>query len=56
MARLLELLQKDLDVKKYEESAKAGIDLCGSYTYCKHCNKKNKYPCGAAYLREKKEA
>lgn len=56
MAKLLELVQKELDGKKYEESAKAGKDLCGSYDYCKYCSKKNKYPCAAAYLRAKKVA
>ena len=56
MARLLELVQKELDTKKYEESAKAGKDLCGTYDYCKYCNKKNKYPCAAAVRRNQKEA
>lgn len=49
-------LQQKLDAKKYEESAKAGKDLCGTYDYCKYCNKKNKYPCAAAYNKNKKAA
>jgi hypothetical protein len=56
MAKLLELVQKELDVKKYEESKATGKDLCGAYSYCKYCSKKNKYPCAAAYLKEKKAA
>ena len=55
MARLLELVQKRLDIEKYEESAKAGKDLCGTYDYCKYCSKKNKYPCAAALRRYNKE-
>lgn len=52
----LQKLQKELDIKKYVESAIVGMDLCGSYEYCKHCNKKNKYPCAAAFNKFKKEA
>ncbi len=48
-------LQKKLDVIKYLESEKAGKDLCGTYTYCKHCNKKNKYPCAAASRHTQKK-
>lgn len=52
----LERLQKELDILKYEESKEAGKDLCGTYHYCKHCNKKNKYPCAAAVRKYQKEA
>lgn len=55
MAKLLELVQKKLDEKKYNESAKAGKDLCGTYYYCEYCSKKNKYPCAAASIKYKKE-
>lgn len=51
MAKLLELVQHNLDLKKYEDSERAGKDTCGTYDYCKYCSKKNKYPCAAAKIR-----
>lgn len=48
-------IQSEHDIMKYFESQKAGKDLCGTYKYCSLCNKKNKFPCGAAYDRLKKE-
>lgn len=47
----LQELQNQLDVKKYIESERFGKDLCGAYFYCKHCNKKNKFPCASAYKK-----
>ena len=44
-------LQKQLDVKKLEDSKLNDRDMCGTYNYCQHCNKKNKYPCAAAYKK-----
>lgn len=56
MASIKELksIQERLDIKKYEDSVNANADACGSYYYCKNCNKKNKYPCASAYLKSKK--
>lgn len=49
-------LQKQLDDMKYRDSKMLGKDLCGTYNYCKHCNKKNKYPCAAAFNKSQKVA
>ena len=48
-------LQKQLDLEKYIASNEAGTDLCGKLEYCKHCNKKNKYPCASAKRKLDKE-
>lgn len=42
-------LQKQLDKVKYIDSENANCDTCGTYKFCIVCNKKNKYPCAAAY-------
>lgn len=42
-------LQEKLDIKKYLDSEKAKKDLCGTYAFCKYCNKSNKFPCASAY-------
>lgn len=55
MARLIELLQAEFDVKKLADSESAGKDTCGSYPFCVYCSKKNKYPCGAAIYKQRKE-
>lgn len=47
-------LQRKFDLVKWEDSVSAGKDMCGTYTFCKHCNKKNKYPCGAAIYKHTK--
>lgn len=44
-------LQKWFDVLKYKDSQKVGKDTCGTYEFCKYCNKKNKYPCAAAIYK-----
>lgn len=49
-------LQSMLDARKYEQSVKAGKDLCGTYKHCIYCNKKNKYPCAAAVTKFQKVA
>lgn len=51
----LKKLQEKLDFRKYHESEIIGKDLCGTYFYCKYCNKKNKYPCASAYKKYSKE-
>ena len=55
MLRLIELVQQEFDVKKLNDSVNSGKDTCGSYEFCCYCNKKNKYPCGAAIVRLNKE-
>lgn len=42
-------LQLELDIKKWIESERAGMDLCGNYEYCKYCEKDLKNPCAEAY-------
>lgn len=44
-------LQEKLDKIKYEESEIYQKDQCGTYVHCIYCNKKNKYPCGTAFIR-----
>lgn len=50
----LKEMQDRLDEMKYRDSQKLGRDMCGTYSYCKFCNKKNKYPCSSAYNRSLK--
>ena len=56
MKNSLKVLQEQLDIEKYIASNEAGVDLCGKLTYCKYCNKKNKYPCASAKRKLDKEA
>ena len=51
--RLVEI-QSQIDLSKYLESEKMQADMCGKYDYCKHCNKKKKYPCASAYSKERR--
>ena len=51
----LKEIQDKLDKMKYEASSFYGKDQCGEYAYCKHCNKKNKYPCASAFKKFAKE-
>ena len=41
--------QTELDVKKWLDSERAGIDTCGSYEFCAKCDKSLEYPCASAY-------
>jgi len=41
--------QKMLDRIKWLDSEEANKDKCGTYVYCKYCNKDKKYPCANAY-------
>ena len=41
--------QSELDVKKWLDSERAGIDTCGSYEYCTKCDKSLENPCASAY-------
>jgi hypothetical protein len=50
----LQVLQNELDEKKWLASQLNNKDMCGCFSYCKHCNKRNLYPCASAYNKEKK--
>ena len=39
------------DVVKWYDSMKAGYDKCGSYSFCKGCDKTDSYPCARAAHR-----
>lgn len=43
--------QKELDLKKWYDSEKAGLDTCGTYDYCKDCDKNVENPCATAYAK-----
>lgn len=45
----LKELQTVLDADKWYESERAGKDACGSFPYCKRCDKSIAYPCASAY-------
>ena len=36
---MLDEKQKELELQKWFDSEKAGKDTCGSYDYCKNCDK-----------------
>ncbi len=36
-------LQNRLDVEKWVDSEKAGVDLCGTYAHCEYCRKAEEY-------------
>lgn len=42
-------LQNELDIKKWLDSEKENMDLCGTYDFCKGCNKEIEFPCAKAY-------
>ena len=43
--------QKELDLIKWGKSQYLGIDACGSFNYCVHCNKNIENPCENALNR-----
>ena len=47
----MESIQREIDVRKWLESEAAQRDLCGSYLFCKHCDKSLPYPCAQAYKK-----
>ena len=51
----LEDLQKELDLKKYNDSVLNNKDMCGQYDYCKYCNKDNSYPCAKSFNKFKRK-
>ncbi len=40
--------QRKIDYDKWLESEKKQKDMCGSYDFCKYCDKKLKNPCARA--------
>lgn len=54
-AKELKEMQDRLDEMKYRDSQKLDKDLCGTYSFCKFCNKRNKYPCASAYYKNEKK-
>lgn len=45
-------LQKKLDIEKWLLSENKGVDLCGSFDYCKLCDKTEQNPCASAIQRK----
>ena len=45
--------QQEMDIKKWNDSQKAGYDTCGTYDYCVQCDKDAQYPCARAYYTHK---
>lgn len=43
--------QRELELQKWFDSEKAGKDTCGSYDYCKNCDKSLVDPCANAYAK-----
>lgn len=43
--------QKEIDIKKWLESEEINKDLCGSYPFCKYCDKSLEDPCSHAYKK-----
>ena len=41
-------VQKKIDYDKWIESEKLHKDMCGSYDFCKYCDKTLKNPCASA--------
>ena len=48
---MLDEKQKELELQKWFDSEKAGKDTCGSYDYCKNCDKSLAQPCATAYQK-----
>ncbi len=47
--------QEYLDIVKWLDSEETGIDTCGTYEYCRECDKTKDYPCARAYYQAKAE-
>ena len=44
----MDKIQKEIDIKKWLESEEVNLDLCGTYPFCKYCNKELENPCSHA--------
>ncbi|MDE7191145.1 MAG: hypothetical protein K2O35_01545 [Clostridia bacterium] len=45
--------QQEMDIKKWNDSQKAGYDTCGTYDFCSKCNKSLENPCDKAVKASK---
>lgn len=45
--------QQEMDVKKWNDSQKAGYDTCGTYDFCSKCDKSLENPCDKALKASK---
>jgi hypothetical protein len=41
--------QRELDAIKWEKSERLGMDACGTFDYCAHCDKNRENPCEEAF-------
>ena len=41
--------QRELDGIKWEKSQMLGMDACGTFDYCAHCDKNKENPCEEAF-------
>lgn len=47
--------QQEMDIKKWNDSQRAGYDTCGTYDYCSKCDKSLENPCDKALKASKSE-
>ena len=47
--------QEKFDKIKWYDSITVGYDCCGSYAFCKNCNKAEEYPCARAMQKKDKK-
>jgi hypothetical protein len=47
--------QRKFDEQKWLDSEKAGIDTCGTYKFCKKCDKSIENPCATAKAKHSKK-
>ncbi|MCX4362154.1 MAG: hypothetical protein OSJ74_02025 [Clostridia bacterium] len=40
--------QQEMDIKKWNDSQRAGYDTCGTYDFCSNCDKTAENPCDKA--------
>ena len=45
--------QQEMDIKKWNDSQKAGYDTCGTYDFCSKCDKSLENPCDKALKASK---
>ncbi len=45
--------QQEMDIKKWNDSQKAGYDTCGTYDFCSKCDKSLENPCDKAVKASK---
>ena len=45
--------QQEMDIKKWNDSQRAGYDTCGTYDHCSKCDKSLENPCDKALKASK---